>query len=279
MDPQRRPTVTPAARTAEAHRPAVSLYCGEVFHARLRPAAHRFRYRVFSVLVDLDRLPEAGRTACLFSVNRPNVLAFHERDHGPRDGTSLRAHADGLLRAHGIDCSGGRILLLAYPRCFGFVFNPLSVYYAYGADGALRAVLCEVRNTFRESHTYVLPVEPGGRTPAGLRRNALKTFRVSPFLGMAMQYDFRLEMPAEKLRLRILTSDSGGPVLAAGFTARRRDLTSSVALAALASVPFMTLKVVVAIHWEAFRLWLKNVPIVPRSSRPARRAGAPEGVP
>src|SRR3712207_3572806 len=87
--------------------PAVLLYRGEVFHARLRPVPHRFRYRVFSILIDLVRLAEAGCTARLFSVNRGNLLAFHERDHGPRDGTPLRDYVRRLLKAHGLPCEGG----------------------------------------------------------------------------------------------------------------------------------------------------------------------------
>ena len=257
--------------------PAVSLYRGAVFHARLRPVAHRFRYRVFSILIDLDRLGEADRAARLFSVNRANLLAFHERDHGPCDGTPLRDHVRALLGAHGHDFAVGRILLLAYPRCLGFVFNPLSVYYVHDADASLRAVLYEVRNTFGERHTYVRAVAPGALSQGGLRQSVPKAFRVSPFLGLRARYDFRLAPPAEALRLHILESDAEGPVLAAGFTARRRDLTSRAALAALAAIPLMTVKVVAAIHWEALRLWLKTVPIVRGSSR--RPEPAPETSP
>ncbi len=250
--------------------PAVMLYRGEVFHARLRPVPHRFRYRVFSILIDLDRLAEAGCTARLFSVNRGNLLAFHERDHGPRNGTPLRDYVRRLLKAHGLPCEGGRVMLFAYPRCLGFVFNPLAVYYVFGADESLQAVLYEVRNTLGETHTYVRAVEAGELTPAGLRQSMRKVFYVSPFLAMNARYDIRLAVPpAESLRLHILESAPDGPVLAAGFTGRRWDLTSRTALAALAAVPLMTVKVVAAIHWEALRVWLKNVPIVPRSSRPA----------
>jgi DUF1365 family protein len=260
---------------AEQPLPPVSLYRGEVFHARLRPVPHRFRYRVFSILIDLDRLAEADRAARLFSVNRGNLLAFFERDHGPRDGRPLRDHVRALLAARGLDFAVGRILLLAYPRCLGFVFNPLGVYYVHDADGALRAVLYEVRNTFGEMHTYLRPVEPGALSRAGLRQSMPKAFHVSPFLAMQARYDVRLAPPAASLRLHILESDAAGPVLAAGFTGRRRDLTSRAALAALAAIPLMTLKVVAAIHWEALRLWLKTVPIVPRSSRPAGPAPEP----
>ncbi|HEX2555563.1 MAG TPA: DUF1365 domain-containing protein [Microvirga sp.] len=256
----------------------MSLYRGEVFHARLRPVPHRFRYRVFSILIDLDRLGEAHRAARVFSVNQPNLLSFHERDYGPRDGTSLRAHVRNVLRACGHGFAVGRILLLAYPRCLGFVFNPLAVYFVFGTDGTLRAVLYEVRNTFGEMHAYPCPVEPGALTPAGLRQRVRKAFHVSPFLAMEARYEFRLAPPpADRLRLHVLESGPDGPVLAAGFTARRWDLTSRTALAALAAMPLMTFKVVAAIHWEALRLWFKNVPIVPRPSRtagPARGAGA-----
>ncbi len=251
---------------------AVSLYRGRIMHARLGPIPHRFAYRLFWILVDLDRLEEADRAALPFSVNRGNLVSFHERDHGPRDGSGLRAHAERLLAEAGVEAPGGRMLLLCLPRVLGYAFNPLSITFAYRPDGTLAALLHEVRNTFGERHTYV-EAGPSGSGPAA--HLTPKAFRVSPFLGLQARYDFRLAPPAEALRLHILESDAEGPVLAAGFTARRRDLTSRAALAALAAIPLMTLKVVAAIHWEALRLWLKTVPIVPRSSRPAGPAPEP----
>ena len=110
---------------------AATLYRGNVMHARLKPVGHRFVYRVLNLLIDLDRLPEADRQSRLFGVNRRALYAFHERDHGPRDGTSLAAYVRDVAAGEGVDLTGGRIWLLCYPRLLGFVFNPLSIYYGY----------------------------------------------------------------------------------------------------------------------------------------------------
>lgn len=248
--------------------PAVSLYRGEVMHARLKPVGHRFVYRVFNILIDLDRLEAADQASALFSVNRFNLGSFHECDHGPGDGSSLRAHIDELLKPCGIDLARGRVLLLCYPRLFGYAFNPLSVYYAYDCDADLVAVVYEVRNTFGERHTYVAPVEPGSLTEAGLRQERDKLFYVSPFLGMGMRYRFRLRPPTERVTVRILETDASGPILAATFSAAQCTLTTISLTAACAALPFMALKVIVGIHWEALKLWGKGLHLHPRPRPP-----------
>ena len=251
---------------------AASLYIGAVMHARLKPMGHRFTYEVMNTLIDLDRLAEADRMSRLFRVNRRGLFSFHERDHGPRDGTPLRAHVERLLRARGVDLAGGRVLLLCYPRLFGYVFNPLSVYYCYDADGALAALIYEVRNTFGDIHSYVLPVGAADTSEAGIRQVQDKTFYVSPFIGMGMRYHFRMLPPGDAVKIRILETDADGPLLAATFSGRRHDLTTRRLLTALLRLPLVTLKIMGAIHFEALRLWLKGARLYPR---PAARAARP----
>jgi DUF1365 family protein len=243
---------------------AASLYFGEVMHARFKPMSHRFRYRVMSLSIDLDRLAEADRQSPLFGVNRAALYSFHEADHGARDGSSLRAYAQRGAAQHGIDLTGGRVELLCYPRLLGYGFNPLSVYFCYGRAGDLALVIYEVRNTFGDIHPYVLPVRPGELSRAGLRQQQDKLFSVSPFVAMEMRYHFRIQPPSDTVKLRILETDRDGPLLAATFGGRRRALTSLVLLQALVALPLMTFKVIAAIHWEALRLWLKGARLVPQ---------------
>src|SRR5213083_1130925 len=139
---------------------AASLYFGEVMHARLKPMGHRFSYSVMSLLIDLDRLDEADRQSPLFGVNRAALYSFREADHGERNGSLLRFYVQRCAAGHGIDLTGGRVLLLCYPRLLGFSFNPLSVYFCYRTCGELALVIYEVRNTFGDIHPYVLPVQP-----------------------------------------------------------------------------------------------------------------------
>ena len=151
-------------------------------HARLKPMGHRFSYRVMSLLIDLDRLADADRLSPLFGVNRAALYSFHEVDHGQRDGSSLRAYVQGCAAERGIDLTGGRVLLVCYPRLLGFTFNPLSAYFCYSAAGELAMIIYEVRNTFGDIHAYALPVKPDELSDAGVRQQQEKLFYVSPFV-------------------------------------------------------------------------------------------------
>lgn len=252
---------------------AATLYVGQVMHARMKPVAHRFTYRVMNLLIDLDRLGEADTQSRLFGVNRAALYSFHEKDHGDRDGKSLRAYAQHRAAEHGIDLTGGRVRLLCYPRLLGYAFNPLSVYYCDDAAGGLALLIYEVRNTFGELHSYVLPMREGDISPAGVRQSQAKSFYVSPFIEMPMRYQFRITPPEASVKLRILETDAEGPLLAATFFGERRALNSAALLRACAAFPLLTFKIIAAIHWEALRLWLKGLPLVPRPARaPAKTA-------
>jgi len=260
------------ARTAGIAGDAAALYVGDVMHARLKPVGHRFSYRVMSLLIDLDRLGVADRQTPLFGVNRRALYSFHEADHGERDGTSLQQYAQRRATEHGIDLTGGRVLLLCYPRLLGYSFNPLSVYFCYRASGELAVLIYEVRNTFGDIHTYVLPVESGDVSPAGIRQQQDKRFYVSPFIEMAMRYHFRVVPPKDQVKLRILETDGEGPLLAATFSGHRCALTTRELLRSFFALPAVTVKIIAAIHWEALRLWLKGVRLVPRQNDKADRS-------
>ena len=244
--------------------PAV-LYVGDVMHQRMKPFGHRFRYRVFSLSIDLDRLDEAGRLSALFSVNRGKLVSFHEKDHA--EGRSLRSYADSLLADACIE-RPARILLVCYPRILGYVFNPLSVYYAYDSRDVLIALIYEVRNTFGERHSYVCPVEHGEISESGVRQTCDKLFYVSPFIGKPMRYHFRMLPPGREIRWRILETDAEGPLLAATFSGRQKPLTGWTLGYLLAAIPFLTVKIMAGIHWEALKLWLKGAIYIRRPPPP-----------
>jgi DUF1365 family protein len=231
-------------------------------HRRLRPRPHRFRYRVFSLLLDLDELPELDRSLKFFAWNRFGLFSFHDRDHG--DDGSLTSWLDALLRDAGIVADGPR-RVLCYPRILGYVFNPLSVWFCHARDGALKGIVYEVHNTYGERHFYVLPAQDGANT---VSHDCVKDFYVSPFLSRDCRYFFRIRPPGEKVAVVIHEKERGAPMLDASFTGKRRVLTDRALLHMLLAYPLMTLKVIIAIHFEAVRLMLKGIGRHPYS--PAR---------
>ena len=249
--------------------PRSALYAGEVTHVRLIPRRHRLRYRMFQVLLDLDEGPALAARSRLFGWNRPALFSFQERDHGDGRPADLKAYVLETLAEAGIDLAGGRVAILCMPRILGHVFNPLSVYYCRRADGSLAAMLYEVNNTFGQRHSYLIPVAGDG--DRDIRQACAKAFYVSPFMDMAMTYAFRLTEPGETLSTAIQGRDGAGRLLiAAAFAGARRRLDDRTLSWAFAAFPLLTLKVVAAIHWEAARLALKGLRLLPRPTAPAR---------
>lgn len=253
-----------------------ALYRGSVVHNRLRPVRHRFEYRVFSLLVDVDELPRLARGLRWLSYNRFNLMSLHDRDHGDsRPGEMLRVWAERTLCAAGIAPPGGAIELLCFPRLLGYVFNPLSVWFCRDLSGRLGAVIYEVHNTFGGRHAYALPV-PAEQDERALQQRCGKEFYVSPFIPMEAQYSFRLKSPDEAFALLIRERGAEGEILRAMLSGRRRPLTDRELLKAFAAHPLMTLKVIVAIHWHALRLWHKGARYQPRPAKDrGREAAAP----
>ncbi|EDP65651.1 hypothetical protein BAL199_02464 [alpha proteobacterium BAL199] len=223
-----------------------------------------------SVLLDLDELVAIDRDLLLFSVERANLFSFHFRDHGARDGSDLRPWIEREFARAGRPLDGGRILVLCFPRVLGYVFNPITIYWGYRADGALAGVLYEVKNTFGDQHGYLVPVEDDHRPGAPLIQTVDKRFYVSPFLPIEGSYRFRLDEPGERLRVLIrLVGPGGDDRLIATQAGDRRPLTDARLLASLFTHSWVTVKVMAAIHWEAVRLWWKGAPFHRRPDPPA----------
>lgn len=244
---------------------ASCLYVGRVGHRRLRPRTHQLSYRVFWMLLDLDEIDLVANRLRVLSRNRFNFFGFRDRDYGDRSGRPLRAQIGETLAAAGLDRVDGPIRLLTMPRILGYAFNPISTYFCHGEDGALRAIVYEVHNTFDEIHSYVVPVSG---CDAPLRQQAAKAFHVSPFMGLDMQYDFSVVPPGQTVTIGVNGSDADGLIIATHLTGERRELSDSVLLGLLASHPLLTLKVTAAIHWHALRLLMKRIPFFAHPAPP-----------
>lgn len=237
--------------------PSGWLYPARVMHRRLIPPFYRFVYRVFYLLLDVDRIDSLARSLRFFSHNRFNLLSFHDRDHGGGERYGLRAWAEKVLREGGVEIAGGRIRLLCLPRLLGFSFNPISLWYCEHADGTTRAVIAEVRNTFGERHSYLL-ASGGAPLAYETAMEKEKCFHVSPFFDLVGRYRFSLSEPGERLRVLIHETREGVPILDASVAGERRTLSDRNIVSQVAAMPWMTCKVVLGIHWEALKIWLRG---------------------
>jgi uncharacterized protein len=242
---------------------ASALYVGQVMHRRHHPHPHAFRYPIAQLLIDLDELEMLFDGRWLWSVNRRNLAEFRRKDYF---GDPRRPLAD-AVRDHAAQTLGyrptGPVRLLTHLRVAGHVFNPVSFYYCYQADGStLDCVVAEITNTpWKERHAYVLPVSTASREGAWLRWRFDKAFHVSPFMAMDCHYDWRLSAPAEDLRVHMRVLRDGVGQFDASQVMQRRPLDGRGLAKVLVGYPLMTLEVVAAIHWHALRLWLKRNPV------------------
>lgn len=246
--------------------PALPRLClGHVMHRRLRPTVNAFVYPVFYVQLPVRNL--AAAKCALFSIERPNLLSFHSKDHGPRDGSPLLPWIENLLAEHGLP-NDGEIVLQTFPRVLGFVFNPVSFWYCHDRRGQLIAILAEVNNTFGGTHSYLLH-RRGEPLPDGAELHADKLFHVSPFNEIEGGYRFRFQLERPVQLCRIDYDDSEGELLLTSISGKPQAWSAAALLKAFLRMPLLTLGVIARIHWQALKLWLKGVPF--RGAHPAPR--------
>ena len=235
------------------------IYNGTVVHKRYKPKEHFFKYSVFSLLLDLSELEILNDKISFFSFNKFNLISFFEKDHGNRDGSSLVGWVKNNLEENKISIENIKIKLLCYPRIFGYVFNPLSIFFVYDQNEKLVSILYEVKNTFGEQHTYVFKIDNENNL---IQNTCSKKFHVSPFIDMDCNYFFRILKPGERLSVVIDQYDQIGKILYASQDGKKADLTGTELIKSYLKHPLMTFKIISAIHFEAFKLWIKGIKLV-----------------
>ena len=235
------------------------IYNGHVVHKRFRPKKHFFKYKVFSLLIDFSEIHLLEKELTLFSYNKFNILSFYDIDHGQRDGSSLVEWVKENMIKNNISTEGISIKLLCYPRIWGYVFNPLSVFFVYDKSSNLTSILYEVKNTFDEQHTYIFKLQ---KTDQLIEHTCKKKFHVSPFIEMECTYFFKITKPGEKILVYIDQYDCEDKLLVALQEGFKVDLNNKNLLKNYFFHPLMSFKIILAIHFEAFRLWIKGVKFI-----------------
>jgi uncharacterized protein len=241
------------------------LYVGWVRHRRFEPVAHAFRYPLFMVCLDLQELPQVFDRRLLWSMRHPTLAWLRRGDYLGDPGQSIEECARALVQARTGTRPAGPIRMLSHLRYLGIFFSPLTLYYCYDAAGErVEHVLAEVSNTpWGERHCYLLSADENNRDARVQQYRHRKDFHVSPFMDMNADYRWRLSQPGERLSVNIDYLRDGTRMFDATLAMKRRALTSWSMTYTLMTFPAVTLKVVVAIYWQALLLWLKGCRFVP----------------
>jgi DUF1365 family protein len=219
---------------------------------------HQMRYRVYSLLIDIDEVDGLASAIPVFSHNRWNLISFHDKDHGPRDGSDLREWISPHLSDAGVDATGP-IRMMVFPRILGYTFNPMTIWFVYSKDERLAAVLYEIHNTFGHAHSHLI-VFTDGADPLKVPRHGFdKALHVSPFFDRTGRYEISLKAPSDDFSIAISYLDPEGErLLGASQKGNRREFTTRNLVWQFFAKPFVTIKVIVGIHLHAFRLLTKG---------------------
>lgn len=243
-----------------------ALYECRVMHHRLTPKEHRFDYRVFYLWLDLDQLDALYGSLRFFSRNLWNVFSFYDRDHLNLGEPTVKANLLRWLTGQGVDASSiARIQFLTFPRVFGYIFNPVSFFFCFDEQGTTLCTVAQVTNTYREQKPYLLrDRDADGR----FRLITPKHFYVSPFSALDLHFDFKLRVPDDKLDIHIDDREGDRPILLSALTGERKPLTDARLLWFVVKYPLLTLRVIFLIHWHAFLLWCKRIPVHRKAAQP-----------
>lgn len=237
------------------------IYKGQVNHQRYAPKSHGFTYTLFMMYLDLDELPNLFDRFLLWSVNKPNIASFLRKDHHGKE-VNLADSIRTLVFEKTGDTINGPIRLLTHLRYFGYIFNPISVYFCYDPSGNnITHVVAEVSNTpWKEQHCYVIKNTNNQNDITSAQK---KEFHVSPFLNMDMQYQWFIQKPGQHMYIKIENIENKSKIFDASINLKQHEINAKNLRNILFIFPLITLKITTLIHFEALKLWIKGVQYVP----------------
>lgn len=250
-----------------------AIYTGQVQHRRFSPKAHHFHYSTFMMYLDLDELPTLFDQAATWSYNKPNLAYFKRSDYFGDADKPLKSEIQAKVAQEINIYPGGKVCVLTNMRYFGYCFNPVSFYYCYASDNTtLLAIVTHITNTpWGENYAYVhdctkkqFEIEQGKNKSKLFNFSLHKDFHVSPFMPMDIKYDWQFSHPGERLSVYMQNRQASEKgiykMFDATLTLRRQELIPKALNWMLLRYPFMTVKVISAIYWQALQLWLKRIP-------------------
>jgi uncharacterized protein len=243
-----------------------SLYECTVMHHRLQPLKNRFVYKIFMFSFDLDELEILNDELRLFSHNSWNIFSFRDSDHMQNGKPAIKENILEYLHHNDIELHGGKIYLITNVRTFGYVFNPVSFYFCFNSGGHAVCAIPEVGNTFGEMKPYLLKKDD--ETENGFRKRVTKYFYVSPFIELDTEFDFNLLIPNEKLHITIDDYKDGNKIFLTSLIGKKKPLTDVQLLWYSVRFPLITLQVILLIHWQALKLYLKKLPYFKKTENP-----------
>lgn len=247
------------------------LYDCTVMHHRLSPVKNKFVYKIFMFYLDLDEVDSLNHQQKLFSRNRFNLFALYDRDHLTLGKTTVKENILKYLKSQGIDLGKGKIFLLTNLRTLGYVFNPVSFYFCFNEEGKPECTISEVGNTFKELKPYLLSKEAYRNDM--FHRRMTKHFYVSPFIDLGSEFDFQIMVPKKRLQIQIDDYKKGKRFLLTSLTGTQKSLTDITLLLSFLRVPFVTLKVIALIHYQALRLVMQGLVYNKKADNPELQKG------
>lgn len=254
------------------------MYEADVFHARTAPKPNKFQYRIFNFYLDLSEIDQLSHKSFWFSRNRFNLFSFYDKDHIQFEKGTIYENVKSFLEASGV-MNIGKIFLLTNLRVLGYVFNPVSFYFCFDTNGKPLVSIAEVGNTFGEIKPYVGYFKQAKGTIADpdVYIREPKYFYVSPFISLDSEFEFRLNLPNDQLQIGVDSFENGKRILTTSFLGKKIPFQSKYLLKLFTQFPFITVKIITLIHWQAFKLWIKKIPYIQKHQNLEKQTGVPLG--